>query len=74
MLKIEYQNLVKNKPWQETEKYFNKLPKAEVKPITNLNIDTEQRQHKRYPERNAWQWKHKKTRSRSYHDTDEVNC
>ena len=42
MLKIEYQNLVENKPWQETEKYFNKLPKAEVKPITNLNIDTEQ--------------------------------
>ena len=42
MLKTEYQNLVENKPWQDTEKYFNQLPKAEVKPITNLNIDTEQ--------------------------------
>ena len=42
MLKTEYQNLGENKPWQDTEKYFNQLPKAEVKPITNLNINTEQ--------------------------------
>ena len=42
MLKSEYQNLIENKPWQETEKYFNDLPKADVKPITHLDIDTQQ--------------------------------
>jgi hypothetical protein len=42
VLKSEYQNLIENKPWQETEKYFNDLPKADVKPITHLDIDTQQ--------------------------------
>ena len=42
MLKTEYQYLVENKPWQETEKHFNALPKAEVTSITNLDIDTAQ--------------------------------
>tara|TARA_Y100001937_G_C7100108_1_gene322086 strand:+ start:280 stop:930 length:651 start_codon:yes stop_codon:yes gene_type:complete len=42
MLKTEYQYLIENKPWQETEKHFNSLPRAKVTPITNLDIDTAQ--------------------------------
>ena len=42
MLKTEYQYLIKNKPWQETEKHFNSLPRAKVTPIANLDIDTAQ--------------------------------
>ena len=41
MQKQDYIDLLKDKPWQEMEDYFDKLPKAEVKKITTLDIDTD---------------------------------
>ena len=41
MLKSEYQNIIENKPWKEMEEHFDKLPVAEVQPIANIKINTE---------------------------------
>ena len=42
MDKLHYQNLLEQKPWQEMEDYFNGLPVADVKPIAQLDINTEE--------------------------------
>ena len=42
MKKDEYANLIKSKPWQEVENYFDQLPKADVQPITHLSINTQE--------------------------------
>lgn len=41
MLKEEYVSLLEEKPWQEMEEYFNRLPVAEIKSITTLDINTQ---------------------------------
>jgi hypothetical protein len=41
MLKEEYVYLLEEKPWQEMEEYFNRLPVAEIKSITTLDINTQ---------------------------------
>ena len=42
MLKKDYQELLQNKPWEEMEKFFDDLPKAEVPVLHTLDIDTQQ--------------------------------
>ena len=41
MLKEEYVSLLEEKPWQEMEEYFNRLPVADIKSITTLDINTQ---------------------------------
>ena len=41
MLKEEYVSLLEEKPWREMEEYFNRLPVAEIKSITTLDINTQ---------------------------------
>ena len=41
MLKSDYQSIIENKPWQEMEEHFDKLPVAKVEPIAQININTE---------------------------------
>ena len=41
MLKHEYEKLLKDKPWQEMEDYFKAMPPCEIKPIGQLDINTE---------------------------------
>ena len=42
MLKKDYLDLIKNKPWEEMEKYFDDLPKANVPILHTLDINTQQ--------------------------------
>tara|TARA_A100001015_G_C14886499_1_gene670653 strand:+ start:82 stop:753 length:672 start_codon:yes stop_codon:yes gene_type:complete len=42
MLKKDYIELLQNKPWQEMKDYFDSMPAHEIKPITQLDIDTEE--------------------------------
>lgn len=41
MLKKDYSDLIKNKPWEEMEQYFDDLPKADVPILHTLDIDTQ---------------------------------
>ena len=42
MLKSEYEKLLKDKPWQEMEDFFEAMPPCEIKPIAQLDIDTDE--------------------------------
>ena len=42
MLKQDYKKLLDDKPWQEMEDHFNNLPVTNIKPITQLDINTDQ--------------------------------
>ena len=41
MLKSQYEKLLENQPWQETETHFDTLPVAKVEPIAQIKIETE---------------------------------
>tara|TARA_X000001382_G_scaffold129882_1_gene123049 strand:- start:517 stop:1185 length:669 start_codon:yes stop_codon:yes gene_type:complete len=42
MLKSEYEKLLEDKPWQEMEDYFKAMSPCEIKPIAQLDIDTDE--------------------------------
>jgi len=40
MQKDEYKKLIDDKPWQEMEDFFEAMPPCDIKPIAQLDIDT----------------------------------
>jgi hypothetical protein len=42
MLKKDYLHLLKNKPWQEMKDFFNTMPVHDIKPIAQLDINTDE--------------------------------